>query len=116
VTDTTRPAPRTGDFLGTVALLLVLYALSAVFVVLGLGIGFAAFGCADADAVCNETTIQGASIAILFGIPAIALVATIVSIVRLVRRRIAFWVPLVATALVVGVYLVGTWLVGASIA
>ncbi len=104
-----------GDFLGTVALLLVLYALTAVFVVLGLGIGFAAFGCADADAVCNETVLQGSSIAIVFGIPLIAFVATIVAIVRLVQRRIAFWVPLVAAALAVGVYLVGTWLVGASI-
>lgn len=115
MSDTERPAPRTGDFFGTLVLLLVLYALTGIFVVLGLGAGFAAFGCADADVVCNEGTIQVASIAIVFGIPLLALVATIVSIVRLVRRRIAFWVPLVAGVLAVGLYLAGTWLVGASI-
>jgi hypothetical protein len=109
-----RPQPRTGDFFGTLVLLAVLFVLAGLFVVLGFGMGLTTMQCAGSSA-CNETTITAGSWAIIFGIPGITLTATIISAVRIVKRRLAFWVPLVGIALVLGVYLAGSWLIVASI-
>lgn len=111
---TERPQPRAGDFFGTLVLLVLLFVLAGILVVLGFGMGLTTMECAGTSA-CNETTITGGSWAIIFGIPGITLTAAIISAVRTVRRRIAFWVPLVGIALVLGVYLAGSWLILASI-
>ena len=109
-----RPQPRTGDFFGTLVLLLLLFALTGVFVVLGFGTGLATMQCAGAPE-CNTGVITWGSWAIIFGIPGITLTATIIAIVRIARRRIAFWVPLVGIVLVLGTYLAASWFIAAAI-
>lgn len=109
-----RPQPRSGDFFGTLVLLVLLFALTGVFVVIGFGTGLATMQCASGPQ-CNTGVIAWGSWAIIFGIPGITLTATIVSIVRIARRRLAFWVPLVGLALVVGTYLAASWFIAAAI-
>lgn len=43
------------------------------------------------------------------------LLAVVFAIIRLVRHRIAFWIPLVSAALMVGMWFVGAAFVGAGI-
>ncbi|WP_375385016.1 hypothetical protein [uncultured Microbacterium sp.] len=65
---------------------------------------------------CGSTNCNNGLIAfgvlVAMGLPWIMLVATVVAaIILMAKRRIAFWVPLVGTPLVVG-----AWLLGAAIA
>lgn len=108
-------SPRSWDFLLTTALIFLLLALTGIFVALGVGIGVATLGCHDVGAGCNTDVIGLASQAVMYGSPVIALVAIVVSIVFISKRRIAFWVPIAGILIVTGLYLAATYLVGQSI-
>jgi hypothetical protein len=108
-------APRNWDFLLSTFLIVILVAQTALFVVLGLSFGIQVFSCADQPGVCNIPVINWSARVLIFGTPLIALAAIIFAIVRLVRRKQAWWIPLAGMVLNFGVYLVATWLVDQSV-
>lgn len=64
-----------------------------------------------ASTVCN-TDLIGIGVLVAVGLPWVFfLAAVIVGIVLLVKRRIAFWVPLAASP-----FVIGAWFAGAAIA
>lgn len=85
-------------------------------VVLALMMSFFGFFLAMASDPCGamdcNTGLIGIGVLTAVILPWVVLIAAVVvSIVLLVRRRLAFWVPLVAAALIVS-----SWFVGAAIA
>jgi len=111
VVEAERSAPRSWDFFLTVFLLFLLLVLTALFVVLGLGFGVATLGCADSAGACNDTVISVGSLLATVGTSAVALAGIVVAVVFIARRRISFVVPLVACLAVVGLFVLGSWLV-----
>jgi hypothetical protein len=110
-----RQQPRTWDFFLTGLLIVVLLALTGVYIVLGLGLGFGALGCTDSNAACNQTAITIGGALATFGTPVLALATIIVSAVFIAKRRIAFVVPLIGVLVVTGAYLFGAFLVSQAI-
>ncbi|MFT4136878.1 hypothetical protein [Microbacterium sp.] len=106
---TPRPTARVWDIVLTSVLLLLLAALAAIVSYFGFFLAMASDPC---GAVACDTTLIGIGMLTAVVLPWIVLVVVIVvSIVRLVRRRLSFWLPLAAVPLVVG-----SWFVGAAIA
>ena len=108
-------SPRVWDFLLTTALIVVLAILTALFFFLGIGSSAATVSCEDAAGQCNDQMITLGSQLAVIGTPIVALIGVIVSIVRLVRRRIAFWVPIVTIAVGFGLFAASTYLVGEAV-
>ena len=103
--------PRTWDFFLTVFLLFLLLVLTAIFLVLGLGLSVATLTCADSSQSCNGSVISIGTILATFGVAIITLAGIITTVVFIARRRVAFAVPLVSCLAVVGVFVLGSWLV-----
>lgn len=108
-------SPRSWDFLLTTFFILLLLALTAVFIALAVGFGVATLGCLDSGATCNNDVISLGSRLVMFGTPVVAVVAIVVAIVFVWRRRIAFWVPIVGILAITGVYLLGSFLVAQAV-
>src|SRR5690606_15968652 len=108
-------SPRSWDFLLTTFFILLLLAITAIFVVLSIGFGVATLGCLDSGAACNNDVITCGSRLVMFGAPVVALVATVFAIVFVSRRRIAFWVPIAGILAITGVYLLGSFLVSQAV-
>ncbi|WP_105036477.1 hypothetical protein [Cryobacterium aureum] len=89
------PSSTLGSILATSALLLLSIALAWVLGIIG--IFLAVTNCSAAD--CTGLTI-GAGIA-TFGPASVVLISIVISIVRLVQRRRAFWVPIIGMVLAV---------------
>lgn len=91
--------------------------LSIVLLVLALGLGLILFLIAPmlfmasdpcgASATCDSGQIAGGVLVAWFGPPVPILAGLITTVVLLLRRRLAFWVPLAASALAVGVFFLG---------
>jgi len=97
----------------TVILLVLLAAFALVASYLGLFIGLVSDAC-SADTCDFELITWGVGVALIS--PWVILVITLVfAIIQLVRRRLAFWIPLVAAALIVGMFFVGVALAGAGV-
>ena len=103
--------PRTWDFFLTVFLLFLLLVLTAIFLVLGLGLSVATLTCADSSQSCNGSVISIGTLLATFGVATITLAGIITTVVFIARRKVAFAVPLVACLAVIGVFLLGSWLV-----
>lgn len=103
--------PRTWDFFLTVFLLFLLLVLTAIFVVLGFGLSVATLGCADSSENCNGIIISIGALLAIVGTSVVAVAAIITSVVFIARRRVSFVVPLVACLAVVGLFVLGSWLV-----
>lgn len=108
---TERSQPRTWDFFLTGLFVVVLLALTGIFIVLGLGLGFGALGCADSSVACNHTAIAIGGALVTFGTPLLALATIAVTVVFFAKRRITFVVPLIGVLAVTGAYLLGYFLV-----
>lgn len=103
---------RVWDLVLTIVLLVGLVPSAAVASYMGVFVAFASDSC---GASCNMGLLE---FAFGFGIvaPWVLLVAAlVVGIVLLVRRRIAFWVPLVAAALMVVAFFVAFALAAAAV-
>ena len=107
--------PRTWDFFLTIFLIFLLLVLSVIFLVLGFGLGVSTIACADSDAVCNYDFISVGTLIVLIGVPLVALAGIVLSIVWIARRKLSFIMPLIASLLVVAVFLLGSWIVDLAV-
>jgi uncharacterized BrkB/YihY/UPF0761 family membrane protein len=106
---TVRPGRRTWDVVLAVALLVLLAVVAIVLGVAGAFLVMASDGCGVR--ACREVPLTLGVFVAMIG-PAVVLVVAVVSVVeRLVRRRLAFWPPLVGIGVAVLVWLGGTLLV-----
>ena len=107
--------PRGGDFLGSTALVVLLGVLSAILVVVGVtSFGAQAIACSD-GAGCNGDVITLGTQLVVIGLPLLTVATIVVTVLRVVRRKIAFPVPLIGIALCLLVYIIGAYLVGQSV-
>ena len=107
--------PRGADFLGSTALIVLLVVMSAIFMVVGFtSFGAQAIACSD-GAGCNGDVITLGTQLVLVGLPLLTIATIVVTIVRLVRRKLAFPVVLIGIAACVLVYVVAAFLVGQSV-
>ena len=107
--------PRGGDFLGSTALVVLLGVLSAILVVIGAtSFGAQAIACSD-GAGCNGDVITLGTQLVVIGLPLLTIATIVVTIVRIVRRKLAFPVVLVGILACVLVYVVAAFLVGQSV-
>lgn len=104
--------PRSWDFFLTIFLIFMLLVLTAIYIVLALGFGVAALGCADSSEECTAAYVSIGSLIVLIGVPVVALVGIVLSVVWIARRKLSFWIPLVASLVTVGLYLLGSYVVG----
>ena len=107
--------PRAWDFFLTIFLIFLLLVLSVIFLVLGFGLGVSTIACADSDAVCNYDFISVGTLIVLIGVPLVALAGIVLSIVWIARRKLSFIMPLIASLLVVAVFLLGSWIVDLAV-
>jgi hypothetical protein len=116
MTSTMRPAaqPRTWDFLLTGFLIFLELLLVVVFIVSAIGFGFLNSGCTVA-AGCGTTRIQFGQQICTFVPPLIAAVTIPWGIVRVVRRKVAFWLPLVGAVLMTIAFFIGNSLMQSGI-
>ena len=107
--------PRGADFLGSTLLIVLLVVVSAILVVVGFtSFGTRAIACSD-GAGCNGDVITLATQLVLVGLPLLTIATIVVTIVRIVRRKLAFPVVLIGIALCLLVYIVAAFLVGQSV-
>ncbi|MCC4250081.1 MULTISPECIES: hypothetical protein [Microbacterium] len=103
-----RPARRGWDLALTIALLVLLPLAALACSYAGFFLAFASDACASVD--CDENVMN---MGLWFAVIApwvVMLLAVVAAIVRLVRHRVAFWVPLVGV-----VVMASTWFVAAAI-
>ena len=110
-----RKQPRGWDFFLTSVFILVLLVLTGIFVTLGIGFGLNTLGCADSSGECNLNAIGIGAQVTTFGSPAVALIAIVVAIVFIAKRRVAFWVPIAGILLVGGLYVLGAFIVAQGV-
>ncbi|WP_028472138.1 DUF6264 family protein [Nocardioides alkalitolerans] len=97
------------DVVVTLVLLTVLGAFTLLGSFFGLFFGMASDGCYDDDACYDRV---GVGVGLASGGPwVVLLLATVLALVLMVRRKLAFWVPLVAAVASIAV-----WLAGAAVA
>lgn len=102
--------PRSWDFFLTIFLIFVLLVLTAIFVILGFGFGLSTIGCADSGG-CNYNLISFGSLVVIVGVPVLALIGIVLSVIWIARRKVTFWIPLVASLATVGLFVLGSYLV-----
>ncbi|WP_147424033.1 DUF6264 family protein [Microbacterium sp. AG1240] len=108
-----RRAPRVWDVALTVVLLvlLTLFALAASYA------GFLLAGASDACATVS-CDVETMNVGLWFGVIspwAVLLLSVVAAVVRLVRQRLAFWVPLAGAALMVALWFVAAAIVGSAV-
>ncbi len=106
----TRRPRRVWDLVLTILLLVVYLGVTAIGSFLGVFLAFASDSC-GASSVCNVDQIGTGMTVAVYGVWAPVLIVLIVAIVLLVRRRLAFWVPLVGIALTIAIVVLGGALV-----
>ncbi len=107
--------PRGGDFLGSTALIVLLVVVSTILVIVGFtSFGAQAIACSDV-AGCNRTVISFGTQLVLIGLPLLTIATVVVTIVRLMRRKVAFPVALIGIAACVIVYVIAAFLVGQAV-
>jgi len=107
--------PRSWDFFLTVFLIFLLLVLTAIFVFLGFGLSVSTLGCADSSENCNGLVISVGTLLAIVGTSLVAIAGIVTSIVFIARRRVSFVVPLAACLAVVGLFVLGSWLVRLAI-
>lgn len=107
--------PRSWDFFLTVLLLLMLLVMTGVFVVAGFGFGVRTIGCADSADACDYDLISLGSLLAVAGTPLVAIAGIVVSVVWIARRKLSFLIPVIAIAVSVLVFLLGSWLLDLAV-
>lgn len=108
---TSRPPIRVWDLVLTIVLVLGLFVLAAFGVFSGLLLAFASDGCGTTpETQCDSGRLTAGVLFAVIAPSVVAVVATIAAIVASVRRRLAFWIPLVGAALMCGAWALGAWI------
>ncbi|CAN5159995.1 hypothetical protein BH11ACT4_BH11ACT4_07300 [soil metagenome] len=107
--------PRTWDFFLTIFLIFVLLVLAVIFEVLGVGLTVSTITCGDSAVDCNYQFISIGSLITIIGVPVVALVGIVLAVVWIARRKVSFLMPLIAAVLIVGVFLLGSWIVDLAV-
>ncbi len=102
-----RPGRPTWDVVVAIALLVVLVAAAVVLGFAGAFLVMASDSC-GASTVCDESRLSGGVLVAMLGPAVVALVAIASVVERLVRRRLAFWPPIVGLVVAVLVWAGGT--------
>lgn len=102
----TRADPRTWDFLLTTIFVILMIVLAVVGVVVGLGMSFSTTLCAE-DAACASPLTQWGTTISAFAPPVLAVLFTIICIVRVGQRRISFGFALLGLAMMIAALLLG---------
>lgn len=103
-------APRTWDFLLTGVIIVLQVLLAVALLISAFSFGAINTGCQGNEAGCDVTAVRIGQALCTFGPPLIALVTIPWAIARVLRRKVAFWLPLVGGLLMVGVFLAGSTL------
>ena len=101
--------PRNWDFLLSTLLIVMLIGQRILFVVLGFTFGPQVL-CARIGADCNDPVITWSARLVVFGTPLITVAAIVITILRIVRRKLA-WSIGWRRAPVLRVFVVSNWLV-----
>lgn len=102
---------RVWDVVLTIVFLVLDVALAAIMSVFGFFLAFASDSCAVRDC-SSELIAMGMMVGI--GLPWIVLIVVLViAIIALVRRRLAFWIPLVGGLFIIGSLVLG-WIIAAA--
>ncbi len=104
----TSPPPRTWDFLLTVIAIIIEVLLGIVLIFSAIALSLANQGCDTTVAACDPGRVQFGLLLATWGAPLIGLVTAVVGIVRVLRRKLAFWIPLLGIVLMAGAFLLGT--------
>jgi uncharacterized BrkB/YihY/UPF0761 family membrane protein len=107
--------PRTWDFLLTVMLIVFMLVLVVVLFFTALSGGIFNAGCSNSAADCNLDLVSIGHQICIWAPAVVAIVAIVASIVRVLRRRIGFWVALLGLALMLGVFFLGRLLIDIGI-
>ncbi len=111
VTPATSPSPvRMWDLVLTVVLLVLAVGLGLLMLVMSPFLVMASDPCGSGVA-CNTDQMGVGFLMALIGPPVVLVVGIAAAILLLVLRRVAFWVPLVASALAIGVFVLGAAIV-----
>ena len=94
-------------------MIITLLGLCVITTFIGMFSAIASDGCYDN--ACNETVMEAGYYTALLAPWAVAVLAIVFTVIRLVRRKIAFWIPLVGMAGAIGALLLGLGLVSASL-
>ncbi|MEQ1734922.1 MAG: hypothetical protein ABL886_00660 [Rhodoglobus sp.] len=107
--------PRGWDFFLTIFLLVMLLVLTGVFVIVGFGLGVSTLPCADSREACNYGVISVGTLTVMLGTPLVALAGIVVSVVWIARRKLSFFIPLIACGVSVALFALGVWLVDLAV-
>jgi len=107
--------PRTWDFLLTSALVVFMLVLVVVFAISSLGFGLLNQVCGGSGVLCSSDRIQLGQLICTFAPAAIALVTIVWSLVRVFRRRIAFWLAALGAILMICAFLGGKLLMDSGL-
>lgn len=111
--DPAQPHRRGWDLALTVVLLLLLPLLAVACSYAGLLLAFASDACGAIP--CDDGLVNVGLWSAVIAPWGVLLVTVVVAIVRLVRRRLAFWVPLAGSVLMIAVWFVAAAIVGAGV-
>jgi hypothetical protein len=116
MTEMTDPKPpKTWDFLVTLLLIFVMVALSAALTISALGSSVTNQACSAAIANCDESRVRLGQLVCTYGPPAIALASIVVSIVRVLRRKVGFAICIIGMAAMTGAFFIGRLILDSGI-
>lgn len=102
------------DLVLTIVLLVVMIGAGFVLFFLAFFLAFASDSC-GASSVCDSDRIATGMLLAIVLPPALGLIALVAAVVMLVLRRLAFWIPLVGIALMVGGWFLGAWVTSTGV-
>ena len=116
MTDAPEPGtPRTWDFLTTVALIVLTLLLAVAFAIAAVGSGVANQACSVATSNCSPTRVQVGQLICFWGPPIVALLAITWSIVRVLRRKIAFFIVVLGLIAMTAAFVAGRLILDSGI-
>ncbi|MFD1715052.1 DUF6264 family protein [Amnibacterium flavum] len=104
---------RTWDLVLSIVLLVVLVGFGAIAAFAGAFLAFASDPCTAQT--CDYDLLNAGVLTAMLSPVVIALIAIIVTVLLLVRRRLAFWVPLAAYALITAVWVTAAIVVSSAV-
>jgi hypothetical protein len=116
MTEVTGPrTPKTWDFLLTLLLIFIMVALSAALTISALGSSVINQACSAAIANCDESRVRLGQLICTYAPPTIALASIVLSIVRVLRRKIGYAICIIGMAAMTGAFFIGRLILDSGI-